>query len=338
MSRSADPTRLAGRRRSVTLLNAGVFLLSLLALVLVLDHLAFRPEWRSRIDATRTRAYTLSPQTLELLDQLRGDWTIALVFAERDVDAAVRQQVDEVLRRYEAAKPDLDLVQIDPTDPADLPAYDALLGRLRALEADRVAAYESALDAGVESFRELQLFAQRQAGQLQSLRGAMPQASSARQTIEQALALMSLMADEGGQVLDLVRDARQVADEQPIPDYETARSILGAALSQWADELLESSLAFSNWMADPQSPEVLRQFAASARDEYQRFANELARAADPLLTLEPLELARIGRRLAQGEVGLVIGPDQATVIPTEQLFPSISARESAGGIVAWSMA
>lgn len=333
MSDNASANPRIGRRRTITIFNAALFLVSALAILLVVDHLAFRPGLRSRIDATRTRAYTLSPQTMDLLGQLEGDWTIALVFAERDVDSAIRQQVDEVLRRYGAARPDLDLIQIDPTDPADLPAYDALLGRLRSLEGDRIAAYESALDDGVAAFRELQLFAQRQAGQLQTLRGSITPTAPARQTVEQQLALMSLMADEGGQVLDLVASARRISDEQPIPDYETARSVLGAALSQWADELLESALAFGEWTSDPDAPPVLGRFASTAQDEYRRFAGELARAADPLVTLEPLELARIGRRLAQGEVGLVIGPDRATVIPTEQLFPSVSARESAGGAV-----
>jgi hypothetical protein len=200
-------------------------------------------------------------------------------------------------------------VRIDPTDPRTLGEYEALLGRLRGLETDRIAEYERALDAGADAFGQLQLFARQQSVQLEQALGLVGEGGRGRREIQQRLGLLGLLAEEGGQVLEAVAEARRISEAQPIPDYEGARSSLATALSQWADELYAMGRIYEQWMASEEVDPVLKRWASSAIDEYNAMARDLALAADPLAQLPPLELASIGRQLRRGEAAVVIGRD-----------------------------
>ncbi|MDY7110597.1 MAG: Gldg family protein [Planctomycetota bacterium] len=310
-------------RRAARGLDLALFLAALLTIVVVVNYFARRPEARLKLDATKTRAYSLSEQTRDLLASLDGRWTIALLMAEEATDAATRKQIDEVLRRYAQASEAISIVRIDPTDPRTLEEYEALLGRLRGLEADRIAEYEQALDAGADAFADLQLFARRQAVQLEQVLGLVGEDDPARREIQQRLGLLGLLAEEGGQVLDAVAEARRISEAQPIPDYAGARSSLATALSQWADELYAMARTCEDWLTADETNAVVKRWASSVIDEYEKTARDLARAADPLAHLPPLELASIGRQLRRGEAAVIIGPDRAAIIRSDQLLPRI---------------
>ncbi len=321
-------------RRTAHVVNLALFLAALVTIAIVVNYFGYRPELRLKLDATKTRAYSLSEQTKQLLDSLEGDWTVALIMVEASVDAATRQQVDEVLRRYEDACEAISIVRVDPTIPQTLGEYEAILARLRELEKDQIGGYEKAITAGISAFEELHLFAQQQAAQLEQALGLLDGDDPARLDVQQRLGLLGLLAQEGQQVLDAVEAARKVSDAQPIPDYEVARSILAQALSQWADELFEMARIYRGWRESSEVNPLLARFAANVEGEYQRVAQRLAVSADPLAQLPVLELASIGRQLQSGEVAVIIGPDRSAVIPSAQLFPQLS-RELSDDMVAF---
>ncbi len=333
VARAKPPRNLA--RHGAYALNLAIFLLALVTIAIVVNYFAQRHELRYRIDATKTRAYSLSEQTRQLLAKLEGEWTIGVILVERMASDAMQQQVEEVLERYRDATPAISVVRVDPTDPASLPAYEALLARLRETESAAIGAYETALDDGVDAFERLRVFAQRQSGQLEQVLAAVAADDPRREQIQQRLGLIGLLAGEGGQVLDAVRDARVVGETQPMPDYETARSILAQALSQWANELDEMARIYSEWVGRTDVAPLLVRFAGSVRDDYRAMAQQLAVAADPLAQLPELEIAAIGRALAEGEAAVVIGPDRSAVIGSAQLFPKLNVREVGGGAVAY---
>ena len=117
-------------RHLLLVLNVTGFIVGVIALVAVLNFLAQRDHFRLRFDMTKTRAYSLSEQTQVLLDDLQGQWTIAIVMVEANADRAVRRQVNEVLRRFTQASPQITAMRIDPTDPATLNDYESLLANL----------------------------------------------------------------------------------------------------------------------------------------------------------------------------------------------------------------
>ena len=77
-----------------------VFLLAGIVLAVSMVMISMHGSLRVRLDATKTRAYSLSPRTTTLLESLEGEWRIAVVMVESERDEAVARQIDEVLERY----------------------------------------------------------------------------------------------------------------------------------------------------------------------------------------------------------------------------------------------
>jgi hypothetical protein len=319
-------------RRWLDTLNVTLFVLSALALGATVIGFSERDEYRVRLDATKTRAYSLSPQSRQLLNSLPGDWKIAIVMSEKRATRAIRRQMDEVLKRYAQAAPRLTVRRIDPDRPETLLHYDELVGDLRRVYADPINAYDRALDGGLAALAALQSFAQQQSPILEQVAARMPATEPDRPQLQQRLGILALFADRGSQILELVRKARRPDGARPLPDYEGARSVLAQALSQWAGELDEFARLFARWQGRADLDTSVKQFATVARREFSDVAQRLAEAADPLKRLPPLELGHMGAELSRTECAVIIGPDRAAVIPSAQLFPkaNVKALQSGG--------
>ena len=82
--KAKPPRKLA--RHAAYAFDLALFLLALVTLAVVVNYFAHRPELRIKLDATKTRAYSLSDQTRQLLAGLQGTWTIALLMVEDAAD------------------------------------------------------------------------------------------------------------------------------------------------------------------------------------------------------------------------------------------------------------
>ncbi len=307
-------------------LNLAVYLAAILTIAVVVNVIAAHPALRWRADATKTRAYSLSEQTLNLLENLEGDWTIAVIITTDGVDRALMRQVEQVLDRYDRASPNLSVVRIDPADPESLDSYEAMLIRLRRGYAEPIAEYDAALAEGRRTLERFTVFLQQQTGSLVTVRNGLPENDAARSQIEQLLAIISLRLEQVQQVEIELDRALAFDESRPLPDYETARSILAVSLDTWADEFFRIVELFNGWRDNPATDMAVRRFAAAHRDEYDGWVQELALRADPLKQLPPLELARVGRSLEAGETAIVFGPHGAAVIPPEQMFSRLNLR------------
>ncbi len=324
---SAGPPR--GRSAA---LAAILSVLALAGLGVATTWFAARPGLRIVADATKTRAYSLSPQTERLLRGLEGDWTIALFIVESETDASVRRQIDEVVRRFRDAAPNLDILRIDPADPRSLLDYETAIDRLQSVYADESAAYDGALDDGEAAFETLVQFAADQATSWQVLTQALAADPAAARTAQQRVTQITLLAAEGWRILEEVRKARRADAARPTPDYETARTILATALSEWGSELFAMATSLREWSADPRLPADLRAALDAMVVPHESQSRAVVAAADPLRRLPSLELSAIGRSLEQGEAAVVIGPDRAAVIPASQLLPAGAMRSATTGV------
>ncbi|MCA9296460.1 MAG: Gldg family protein [Phycisphaerales bacterium] len=322
-------------RRPLFGLNLLIFLVSIATILVVVNYFARRSEMRWTVDATKTRAYSLSPQSQQLLASLDGEWTIAMLLSHDTTDPATRRQIDEVLSRYERAAPNLHVQRIDPSDPSSLSAYEALIARLQVIYGDTIVDYDAALDMGEESFSEFMLFAQQYSAQLERLMDRLPRDGAEADKLRARTPLLAQIANQGQLVLDEVQKSRGVNDARPVPDYEGARSILATALWQWGNELADTGALFRQWSQRPELDPLVRQYVSRSWSEYEKQAEQMHRAADPLRRLPPMELSRIGTELQNGEAALVVGPDRATIIPAGQLLPMVSASNDVEGGIAF---
>ena len=337
MNTKATEPRSASSRLPLQGLNLALFLVGIIVIAVVVNFFAARPSLRLRLDATKTRAYSLTEQTRGMLADLQGDWTVAMVMVQENIDLAVRRQVDEVLKRYAQASQHISVVYIDPTDPQSLDEYEQLLTRLRSLYTDRVAEYDQALRQGRAAADSFSVFLQQQTGGLGSLRQSLDAEDSSREEIEQLLSVLALRLQQTEQVTQELDRAMRFDDSRPLPDYEAARSVLAAALGGWAQEQFRIVQMFDRWRQGADADPGVRRFAAQQRESYDLQAQTLAMAADPLTQLPPLELARVGRALEQGDAAIVLGPRSAAVIPSQQIFPRMNLRVTGTGDVAFDL-
>jgi ABC-type uncharacterized transport system involved in gliding motility auxiliary subunit len=104
----------ANRRLRLRLrIQSGVFLILFFALVTLIAFLArtYHKEW----DVTRGARNSLSQSTLDVLRQLDGPLTVtAYALAQDPSGAEVHKLIEERMRPYRRAKPDLDLQLVDP--------------------------------------------------------------------------------------------------------------------------------------------------------------------------------------------------------------------------------
>lgn len=107
--------RLTGRRRLELLLHHGLFVVLLVVLGTLLAYLA--REFRYEHDLTRGHRNTLAPATLELLARMEGPVTVtAYVVARNAQGDNVHRRIEESLRPYQRAKPDIALALVDPRE------------------------------------------------------------------------------------------------------------------------------------------------------------------------------------------------------------------------------
>ncbi len=316
--------------RGRAMANLAIFLAAIATIGIVVNVLAAESRLRLRVDATRTRAYSLSDQTRRLLAGLEGDWRIVLVMSPRGMDQALLRQAEEVLDRYRQASPRITVEQIDPSDPRSLDRYESLLTELRATYRTQIDQYDSAIAAARRAMQEYGVFLQQQAGALSGLHS-----ESVREQVDPFLRSIPLRTRQVQQVEAELEKSLRVDQSRPVGDYEAAGSVLVLALGQWAQELHQVARVLGTWRDDAASEQVARQFAASNREAYDEQVAALTEAADPLKHMPPLDLSRIGRSLEAGETAIVSGPPGAAVIPPGQLFAQLNVRQHAEGQVAF---
>jgi len=325
------PSRPTRRGKIELWLNLVIFIVSLAAIMGSVLYFSHRPALRSGIDATKTRAYSLSEQTRQLLGELEDDWRISLVFIREEIDRDVLRQMEEVLGRYDESSEHLSVEQIDPTDPAALGQYDALLARLRAVSPEEIARYEHHLNEAMERYRTLASFSELEANRVQSELRAFSSGDAMAAPLRTIHQSFTTLSKNAGQILAVAEQAIERTDAQPIPDYEKARDTMVAALTAAARDLALLADTYEQWMAGTGTSTQFRAYLARAGKRFEEAATELQSAADPLIHLKALQLTDIGRELARGEAAVITGPGKAGVIPAAQLLPRANLRQTREG-------
>jgi len=103
------------KRRLHRVVHHGLFVVLLVALVTLLAWLA--REFRVEHDLTESHRNTLSAATLEVLKRLEGPVSVTAYAPARDARGEhVHQRIEEFLRPYQRAKPDIALALVDPRE------------------------------------------------------------------------------------------------------------------------------------------------------------------------------------------------------------------------------
>ena len=105
----------SAKRRRQLVAHHGLFVVLLAVLVALLAYLA--QQYRIEHDLTRTRRNTVSAATLGVLKQLDGPVAVTAYALAADARGEnVHRQIEQFLRPYQRAKPDIALTLIDPRE------------------------------------------------------------------------------------------------------------------------------------------------------------------------------------------------------------------------------
>lgn len=105
--------------------QSGVFVLLLALLVALLAY--FAREYRIEHDVTRGARNTLSAATVGALKQVQGPVSVTAYAIRQDAGGTnVHKTIEERLRAYQRAKPDLQLQLVDPREQPKLAAEAGL--------------------------------------------------------------------------------------------------------------------------------------------------------------------------------------------------------------------
>jgi len=115
------------RRAPISIWRISLCGILLVASLISVNSLSLNNRFRVRIDATGSRAYTLSEQTKNLLQNVNEPWKIVVLLDDSRVSRPLLRQVDEVLRRYQDGSEYLTVQRINPANPESLEDYDELL-------------------------------------------------------------------------------------------------------------------------------------------------------------------------------------------------------------------
>ena len=289
--------------------------LMLLVSIAAINSISLNNNFRLRIDATGSRSYTLSDQSLNLLQSIDEPWKIVILLDESRAGRSVTGQVDEVLRRYSEGSKCISVQRIDPSNPSSIGEYDTLLRELMELYGDELTQASAAIQEGTEQFRALMMFASSSSVWAQSL-SEVPSSKDEQETLRTLAGAFSLLGSEGSLILDEVDKVLRVDESQPLPQIALARDILVAATGQWSRELAEVA-----WWLSRGRSESIAESCSSEATSFEQMAAQLALVDDTLRRLGELELGHLATQLTTGEGAIILSKSRATMIPASMLFP-----------------
>ncbi len=287
------------------------------------------PALRYEADLTKTRAYSLRPSTIELLESLEPGWSIRLLVAEDDTDPVTMRLVDEVVTRMDAATPNLVAERIDPVDPRSVGRYESFLEEMVDRDRETIAAWESSIERGVAAFEALRELGRGIAPSAAETVAAMSPDDSARPAVERIGLVLGTLADEGGAFTEFIRDTMASNARRPLPDWRLARASVAGNDATYASELEQLADTLRSWSIDPKLSPAVRRWADEIVLPVEEIAADLRLAASDLETLEtrkPLAIATLAASIEAGDLAIVDGPRGSVIIPAWQLFPASTVR------------
>ncbi len=328
------PARLAGRWRTAAALAAAA------ALCVGVCGMAGTPRAAVTVDMTKTRAYTLALGTLDLLGQLDGSWTVAVVQGAAGADPAVVRQMDEVLAGFErAGAGHVKALRVDPATAEDAARYEEVLEAVQARDAAALAKHNEALARGLAAFNRLVQLASAQQVELARVISTLPADSQDRAELDSLRGAFAQLTAQKGAFDRSIAELRTATDARPFADPARAAAAVAANLRHWSEQLGGAARALAVRARSgggggaggaAGAGGALGEWLRAAVPQFEQTALDLASAQDALDRLPRLYGAEVGAALAAGDAIIVVGPPGVAVVPAWQMVAA-GGRSGPGG-------
>ena len=299
--------------------GANVVLVTIVVILLagVLTYLAQRTG--KRIDTTASGAYSLKPQTTNILRDLQGKTKIVSLYTKeiiedgKSVPSPYAGPVVDLLDEYRRKGKN---IEVDAIDPVQNPSkVDALIAEVTEKYGGEVKQYKEVLDAYTKTYARIKEIATAEAAKIAKLPIDTVSADDESQMARVATAVRGLprQLESSQQAID-----RRVS--QKPPDYRGAVNSVEDTLdlvSRNAEAIVE---IFTKAKDDQKYPEPIRQYMSASIPTYQ----QLKKLADDQIAaakkLGDLKLDDLRQSLRARDAILVMGEKDMRVIPFEQVW------------------
>ena len=337
LERFRDRTARGVAGRAWTRVEACGFVLAMAGVAVSTVALFSTPALRLQADATKTRAYSLAPSTVEMLRGLDGPWKVLLFVDAAQADPAVLRQVDEVLQRLHDANPAVDARRIDPANPETAGEFEAALADLVSTRASDIARAQRVIAAGLDSYDAFRASSGGQGAGLRAAAQQLAQDSPVRRALEQLAGFFAQVSADGEQFRTRVVEMSRTSATRPLPDIEGARSALAQGFRVWGDQLASAATLFGQWRNQPSLPASVRGVVSARVAPFEEMAARMQSARQDLEALPTIEIDALGRELLNGEAAVVAGKSRIAVIPAWRIFPrNVQAQGSERVTYSWS--
>jgi len=314
-------------RRAKYGLNVLIAVAAALAIVVLLNWIGHRHF--QRFDFTATRQYSLSPQSLKVLQGLEGDYRIITLLSDpatapTQVRASALRQAGDLAQEYDRYSDAVEVQQINPNQITRLEGfYQQMLDRF---EGD-LTPIEQAIDSG-----------RQQLGTLRS--GLQTQLVLLRETLEdpeledgELRTFVTRVAENFArfdQDIESIDSQVDQALDSPLPNYSSAKSTLQNLLDQVESRVL--AVAVQQFTTATRRDNV----APSVKDNLLRL-NDAFEATRQTLRSSVDELSEVAvpkgyqnlrtQLLSDPDTVVVLSPQRARVLALEDLFREPDARQ-----------
>jgi hypothetical protein len=274
-----------------------------------------------RIDTTESRAYSLKPQTLAILNDVKGKTKLVSLYREEVPSKGQMKKspyadvVADLLDEYRRHSSKIDVEVIDPVK--NNAKVESLIGEVASKYGGEVQKYKKVTDAYAKTYDQIKQIAAQETAKAAKLPVDQLPNDEESQLVGTAVLESQRIARE---LTSSQEDIQRLLTDKP-PNYKGAVDEIKDKMDWISDNSKQILEIFKGAKDNPKVPPPIRQYVATTQPytEIRKLADELtAQTKD----LGELKLDDLRTSLKAKDTILVIGENDMRVIPADQVWKS----------------
>jgi hypothetical protein len=303
--------------------GANVIIASIVVILLagIVVYLAQRTN--KRIDTTATGAYSLKPQTKNILNDIKGKVRIVSLYREEERDARggmtrspYVDPVRDLLEEYDRNSNKIDVEYIDPV--RNNAKVEQLINDVASKYGGEVQKYKTVIDAYPKTFDQLRAIAAAEAPKIKDL----PLDQLGRDEDSQRAIAAIRQTSSWPRVLKSADDEIKDALAEKPPNYKAATNEIRDRMDDISANATATIEIFKEGKDNTKFAQPIRAYMASGVKTFEDVKKATEEMKKQASDLGELKLDDVRRSLNSIDTVLVIGDNDLRVIPRSEMFPS----------------
>lgn len=319
---SSENKQYATQKQRWVKYGANVVIASILVVVLAGAMVYAVQRARLRFDTTRDRIYSLKPQTVNVLKDIKTPIKIVSLYNTKSTrrgvtdeeQRAVSQTVEDLLNEYRSAGKNIQIEVLDPqTNPTKV---DALIADVTSRYGGEVKRYKEFIDSGYAKLSD-PILAQAKAES--ELIGKLPVDQISDGELRQKFPLIASALDAFPEQLNVKEQIARLMKQSP-PDYKGAANLIRDNLSslQLTLGLIQTALGEAREATGLPAP--VTEYVAAAGERFKKLETDIEAAIKSIDSLGELKLDALKQSLRERDTILVLGETDLRVLSYDKVW------------------